>query len=94
VTLDAGSGNEPLRLACARAFGLWLEIIAAHLRAVGAPEADADDLAGFLLSAIEGAIILARAAKSPRPLVQTARLVRAAIDREAQGWRRKPPASG
>jgi AcrR family transcriptional regulator len=86
VTLDAASVSEDLRLACAGAFGLWLGIIEEALRAAGAPDQTAAALAAFLLSAIEGAIILSRAAKSPEPLLQSARFVRSVIDREAATW--------
>ena len=57
------------------------------MRAAGAPPEAATSLAYLALSAIEGAIILARAAKSPAPLEYTGRLVRKAIDRETASWK-------
>jgi TetR/AcrR family transcriptional repressor of lmrAB and yxaGH operons len=86
VTLDVASTSEDLRQACTDAFGVWLESIATGLRAAGAPEAIAADLAGFVLSALEGAIVLSRAAKDPAPLRQSAKFVRQVIEREAAGW--------
>ncbi len=86
VTLDTASLNEDLRTACAAAFASWLEIIGEALRGDGAPDEAATSLSFLVLSAIEGAIVLARAAKSPAPLEHTGRLIRQAIDREAASW--------
>lgn len=87
VTLDIASTNEALRSACASAFGAWLRTIERGLHKAGAPEEDATALAGFVLSALEGAIVLSRAAKSPAPLLQSAAFVRQVIDRKAKEWR-------
>jgi len=86
VTLDVASVSEPLRAACASGFEVWLDAIAQGLIAAGAPADDAKALAGFILSAMEGAIVLSRAAKDTAPLLQSARFVRQAIEREAAGW--------
>lgn len=88
VALDVASTNESLRAACASAFEGWLETIALALASAGAPADDARALAGFVLSCLEGAIVLSRAAKSPAPLLQSARFVRRAVDREARTWKR------
>jgi len=93
VTVDIASTSEALRVACAGAFAVWLETIARALAAAGASEADASALAGFVLSALEGAIVLSRAAKSPDPLTQSARFVRQVLDREAERWPERPNAS-
>jgi TetR/AcrR family transcriptional regulator, lmrAB and yxaGH operons repressor len=86
VTLDVASTNEKLRVACANAFGGWLGTIALALSSAGAPADDATALAGFVLSCLEGAIVLSRAAKSPAPLLQSAKFVRQTVDREARAW--------
>jgi TetR/AcrR family transcriptional regulator, lmrAB and yxaGH operons repressor len=86
VTLDSGSTNEALRAACARAFDLWRAAIADGLRDAGGPDDAARDLAGFILSALEGAIVLSRAAKDAAPLRQSARYVRRIIGLEAAAW--------
>lgn len=86
TTLDIASTNEPLRLACAEVFASWQDAIAAGLRAGGAPEDIAADLAGFILSTLEGAIVLARAAKDPAPLLQSARFIRQAVELERSRW--------
>jgi len=76
VTLDVASTSEALRTACASAFAGWLATIERAFCASGAPQVDAAALAGFVLSTLEGAIVLSRAAKSPEPLLQSAKLVR------------------
>jgi AcrR family transcriptional regulator len=86
VTLDIASVSEALRAACAEAFAGWLDHIAAGLRAGGAPDDAAIALAGFILSTLEGAIVLSRAAKNPATLLQSARFVRAAVEREKTNW--------
>jgi TetR/AcrR family transcriptional repressor of lmrAB and yxaGH operons len=86
VTLDSGSASEPLRAACAQAFDAWLAAIIEGLSAAGAPAHAAADLAGFILSALEGAIVLSRAAKDPAPLRRCARFVRQVVERESRSW--------
>jgi len=86
VTLDSGSSDETLRQACAEAFALWLGSLCDGFMAAGAPREAAEDLAGFVLSALEGAIVLSRAAKDPAPLRQAGRFVREVVAREAARW--------
>jgi TetR/AcrR family transcriptional regulator, lmrAB and yxaGH operons repressor len=93
VTLDVASTNENLRVACASAFRGWLETIALALSSAGAPAHGATALAGFVLSCLEGAIVLSRAAKSPAPLLQSASFVRQTVDRKAKTWNRARKAS-
>jgi AcrR family transcriptional regulator len=93
VTLDVASTNENLRAACASAFRGWLETIALGLSSAGAPADGAIALAGFVLSCLEGAIVLSRAAKSTAPLLQSAKLVRRTLEHEAETWNRARKAS-
>jgi TetR/AcrR family transcriptional repressor of lmrAB and yxaGH operons len=86
VTLDVASTSEPLREACGQAFGRWLDAYASGFRAAGAPAADSRALAGFVLSALEGAILLSRAARSPAPLRQSAKFVREVVEQQAASW--------
>jgi AcrR family transcriptional regulator len=92
VTVDAGSTSEPLRTACASTFARWLDCYAQGFRDAGAPRADARALASFVLSALEGAIVLSRASKSPAPVREAAKHVRRVVASEAAGWpaRRAP----
>ena len=86
MTLDVASLDDDLRRACDSAFGQWLVAICQGFEAHGAQPEPAEALARFVLAAIEGAIVLARAAKSPAALRDTGRFVRAVIAREAEGW--------
>ena len=84
--------RKPARRLCERLSRLARDDCA---RAVvpGAPADGATALAGFVLSCLEGAIVLSRAAKSPAPLLQSAKLVRRTLDREAETWNRARKAS-
>jgi AcrR family transcriptional regulator len=86
TTLDVASTDEGLRLACDAAFSLWIETIMNGLEAHGAPPQATRPLAIFMIATLEGAIVLARAAKDPSPLIESARLVRDMVDRAAEDW--------
>ncbi len=86
TTLDIASLDDGLRLACNEAFDLWRAAIVAGFVAHGAPAKEAGALAAFVLSAMEGAITVARAAKSPDALIFTGRFVHEAVDRAAETW--------
>jgi TetR/AcrR family transcriptional repressor of lmrAB and yxaGH operons len=75
VTLDVASTVEELRRPCAEAFDLWIETIARGLGATGLPAKDARTLASYVLSSLEGAILLSRAEKSVVPIERTAAFV-------------------
>jgi TetR/AcrR family transcriptional repressor of lmrAB and yxaGH operons len=75
VTLDVASTVEELRESCAEAFDLWIETIARGLGATGLPAKDARTLASYVLSSLEGAILLSRAEKSVVPIERTAAFV-------------------
>jgi AcrR family transcriptional regulator len=87
MTLDIASLDEGLRCACEAAFGQWLQAMRAGFEAFGAPNDRAEALARFVLAAIEGAIVLARASKSPAAVIDTGLRVREVVAREAEGWR-------
>jgi AcrR family transcriptional regulator len=87
VTLDVASTDDDLRAACDAAFEAWLAVMADGFERRGAPAQDARALALFALAAIEGAIVLSRAARSPEAVVACAGFVRQAVDRAAQSWR-------
>jgi TetR/AcrR family transcriptional regulator, lmrAB and yxaGH operons repressor len=75
VALEAASTSEPLRHACAEVFAAWEASIAGRLRGAGIAEQRAGDLATYVLSAFEGALVLSRAAHDVRPLNVTADVV-------------------
>jgi TetR/AcrR family transcriptional regulator, lmrAB and yxaGH operons repressor len=68
VTLEAASGSEPIRAAAAAAFDSWLEVLQQRLRSTGMSAPAARRRALLVLSAIEGALILARATRELAPL--------------------------
>jgi AcrR family transcriptional regulator len=93
VTLDVASLSEDLRDACAQGFQVWLRAIENGLRAAGAPQDRAQALAVFVLSSLEGAIVLSRADKSVGPLLQSAGFLRQVVARESNDWGRFPARS-
>lgn len=66
VALEASS--DRVRTACGDAFASWLDTLERALAAAGHPPAQARDRAVLVLSALEGALILARAGRDPAPL--------------------------
>ncbi|MFI6867180.1 TetR/AcrR family transcriptional regulator [Nocardia sp. NPDC050406] len=69
VVGSALAESEPqIQAAAAQVFEEWTALLAKALTRDGIPEDRARSLAGFLLSALEGAIVQARAMKSTRPL--------------------------
>lgn len=65
---DAASTSEPLRQAIGRAFSQWQAPLSEGLAALGVPPARAPRLSLLVLSALEGAIILARIRRDLAPL--------------------------
>ncbi|WP_170125503.1 TetR/AcrR family transcriptional regulator [Jannaschia seohaensis] len=72
TTLQMSSRSEPLRQAGQRAFHLWQDEIAKHLKQHNSDRAAADLAARQILSLLEGAELLARTDRSRRPLVEIA----------------------
>ena len=68
VALEVASTNEPLRLATADVFESWLGGLAARLAREGIGPDQARALALTILSALEGAFVLARATRSTAAL--------------------------
>lgn len=63
--------SEPaVQAAAARAFEDWTERLTVALAGADIPAARARSLAGFFIGTVEGAILIARATKSVRPLVE------------------------
>src|SRR3954471_4420069 len=68
VALEVASTNEPLRLATAEVFESWFAGLSALLRSAGIAAPSARALAQVIIAALEGAFVLARAARSTEPL--------------------------
>jgi TetR/AcrR family transcriptional repressor of lmrAB and yxaGH operons len=77
VAMETATSSATLNQACRAAYARLQEGFAAKLRAGGYAEARAEQLAGFILAAMEGAIILSRTRHSGDPL----RLVGAELGR-------------
>ena len=75
VALETAASNDPLQEACTEIYTSW----EAALRAQLADRQDADDLAVTILALIEGALLLARAHRSRRPLDSVARQIGALL---------------
>lgn len=73
VALEVAADDGPLSTLCRLSFDRWEAAIADRLRRAGRSFEDAADDAHFVLSAIEGALMLARIHKSVEPLRATGR---------------------
>jgi len=72
VALDVSAESPRIRAVCAEIFADWQSRIRQALERDGHPREDADALAEFILSSLEGALMLCRAQKSTRPLLRVA----------------------
>ncbi len=84
VALEVASTNEALRQATADVFESWITGIGALLTAAGIGEEKARDLAIVVITAIEGAFVLSRAARTTEAVERAgsfaAAIVQAALD--------------
>ncbi|MFI6363004.1 TetR/AcrR family transcriptional regulator [Nocardia sp. NPDC050630] len=80
VTLEMGAHSERLRGACAAAFESWIEPVREYLVAAGHSESAARTLATATVSAVEGAVIVARAKRDVEPLRSTAQMLAGLLD--------------
>jgi len=80
VTLDVASTVEGLRLSCADALAASTAAFARGFAAGGVEASLAEDLAPYVLSTLEGAIVLSRAAKDTTPLRRSADAVRRGLN--------------
>jgi AcrR family transcriptional regulator len=85
VALEVASASEPLRLATAEVFEGWIGGGGERFAAAGVPENEARELAVFVICALEGAFVLARALRSTEPVeiagARATAAVRAAVPR-------------
>jgi len=66
VALEVASTNETLRTACAEVFESWIVEATRRFTDAGIPKSAARDLAVMVISALEGAFVLARGMKDAR----------------------------
>lgn len=88
VTLDLDRQDAGLRAVCREVFDGWQETIAAGLD--GVPEDERLPVARLILATFEGALVLARAAASPDPLLGAGRSLAGLLD--GRGPVAAPPA--
>jgi AcrR family transcriptional regulator len=80
ATADCAEAVESTRAAAAEAFACWRRPVAEALTGMGVPPARARALATLMVSALEGAILIARAECSPTALTTVARELAPLLD--------------
>lgn len=75
---DPAAGTEPIEHAAA-AFDRWRELVTTRLVGDGVPRKQANELAALVLAALEGALVLARAARDIAPLDAVHRQLRGVL---------------
>lgn len=68
ATLDAATESESIRDACNAGYAAWHGLLVARMREEGWSDEQSAELATLVLSALEGALILARAKQDPEPI--------------------------
>ena len=82
VALEVASTNETLRVATADVFAAWNEAATSRLEAAGLTPAAARRLAFAIVAALEGGFVLARAARSPEPMLAAGDVMTSAVAAE------------
>jgi TetR/AcrR family transcriptional regulator, lmrAB and yxaGH operons repressor len=92
VALEVANTSQPMREACAEAFDSWLVLLQTRFEEAGIESMRASELAVELFCAIEGAFLLSRTIRSPKPLqvtgVASTNSVRSALPRRPSRKRR------
>ncbi|MFG2312248.1 TetR/AcrR family transcriptional regulator [Streptomyces sp. NPDC048566] len=68
ATVDCAESGATTRAAAAEAFAQWVRPVAEALAAMGVPDRRAEPLATLMISALEGALLIARAERDVRAL--------------------------
>jgi AcrR family transcriptional regulator len=80
ATADVAGTDPQLRDTVRAGFGSWLAAVRQELRRMGLPAGRAESLAVLMISALEGAIVLARINQDVRPLTTVVRQLRPLLD--------------
>jgi AcrR family transcriptional regulator len=80
ATADVAEPDPDLRATIQGGFEVWLAAVRGALRTLGVPASRARSLAVLMVSALEGAIVLARSSHSTRPLDDVVRELRPVLD--------------
>ena len=83
ATADSAQAAESTRIAAAEAFACWRRPVAQALTGMGVPAQRAAALATLMISALEGAIIIARAERNPNALTTVAQELAPLLDSAA-----------
>ena len=75
VALEAASQSEVVRETCAANYRAWEHTISTQLIAAGVGETAAQATATFVLSAVEGAMLLARVYRSTEPIERVGQML-------------------
>jgi AcrR family transcriptional regulator len=79
VALEVSSTNEEMRLACAEVFDAWIEGGTWRFELAGIDRPRARELVIQMLAGLEGAFVLARALRSPEPVLAAGAASEAAV---------------
>ena len=82
VAIEAGDPESDLHEHAGAAFGRWQDLLEQRLVADGVMAARASELAVLVIASIEGALVMARAARDVEPLDKVHRQLRALVDAE------------
>ena len=82
VALEVSITSETMREACAEVFESWIAAGAARHEGAGIASERARELTIAMLSALEGAFVLARAQRSAQPLLIAGEMIAQAAERE------------
>jgi AcrR family transcriptional regulator len=85
IALEVSSTSEPMRLACADVFESWIAAGLPRFTEAGLPADAARELVIAMICALEGAFVLARAARSTEPLRVAGELTAQAVERALVG---------
>ncbi|PJE97577.1 TetR family transcriptional regulator [Streptomyces carminius] len=80
ATADHADTTDSTREAAAAAFAAWTAPLARALTELGVPRERAEPLATVMISALEGAIVIARAERDPRALTTVVRELTPLLD--------------
>jgi AcrR family transcriptional regulator len=81
VALEVSSSSEAMRIACAEVFESWIAAGLPRFTAAGLPAPRARELVIAMISALEGAFVLARVFRSTEALAVAGELMAAAVQR-------------
>ncbi|WP_037627861.1 TetR/AcrR family transcriptional regulator [Streptomyces aureus] len=84
ATVDCAQSTDSTRDAAADAFARWTRPVAEALTDMGVPADEAEPLATLMISALEGALLIARAERDDRALTVVARELGPLLDSRAR----------